>query len=132
MKYFQGPWLNRKRDMVNVDKYIKLFGKSVLYDLGAAGGTPPPFVFLEGEISIVTFEPEPKAEVAGNAINCSSAVGPEHLKTLYVNRRPTTSSLLRANKVIVDRYDWTKQFPDQGDIFETLEEIILWFFLFAN
>lgn len=109
--------------MAKVEEYTKLFGKPILYDLGAAGGTPPPFVFLEEELPIVTFEPEPNAEVTGNAINCPLAVGPQNLKTLYVNRRPTTSSLLRANKPYVDRYDFIRQFPGQGDIFETLKEI---------
>lgn len=121
--YFKGPWLRREHNKQASEHFESTFGKLCLYDLGASGGTPPPFLFLGKQLKVVTFEPEPDATVESEAINCPVAVGPRNLDTLFLNRRPTTSSLLRPNPVIVDRYDWSIQFPDQGNIFETVKEV---------
>jgi hypothetical protein len=43
------------------------------------------------------------------------------LTTLYLNRRPTTSSLLKPHNRIVERYDFSRIFKEEVDIFETID-----------
>jgi FkbM family methyltransferase len=123
MSYFNGPWQARVPSATRGELFSAIFPSLTLFDLGAAGGTPPPFLFLGNKLQVVTFEPEPSAVVEVNGINCPEAVGPTKYKTLFVNRRPTTSSLLKPNRRIVDRYNWERNFPGQGNIFETVREI---------
>jgi len=120
-EYFNGPWLERERNTANMDVFRNIFqGKPCLFDLGAAGGTPPPFFFLGDNVDVVNFEPDKRAKCEGNRKTYPIAIGPKDLNQIFLNRRPTTSSLLPANKRITDRYDWSRIFGSNADIFETL------------
>ena len=56
--YFKGPWLHREPDRTHRDEFAALGPKIVFFDLGAAGGTPPPFCFVPDSIEVVNFEPD--------------------------------------------------------------------------
>ena len=47
------------------------------------------------------------------------------MKTLYINRRQTTSSLLPPCKEVVDRYDFSEMFPAESRIFETVSTVTI-------
>src|SRR5258708_3540083 len=114
--YFRGPWTNRTPDAARLRAFRDVFpGKPCLFDLGAAGGTPPPFLFVQAEIDIVNFEPDKRARTEGNRTTYPIAVGPAELKTIHLNKRSTTSSLLPANKTVTDRYDWQRLFDNTDD-----------------
>ena len=56
----------------------------------------------------------------GTFRNFSAAVGPKEKSKIYLNQRPTTSSLLPPYKSVTDRYDWEYLFRSPEDIFETV------------
>jgi FkbM family methyltransferase len=121
--YFNGPWLSREPDAGHRKAFDELGPKIVLFDLGAAGGTPPPFCFVPDSIELVNFEPDGRVECAPGEQQLPVALGPKHLRRLNLNRRPTTSSLLDANANIVGRYDWSVIFGEAVDIFETMRTV---------
>lgn len=123
MNYFDSEWKKRKPHTYNLDKFYSLGSPVCLYDLGASGGTPPPFCWVLGGIKLVNFEPNVSAEVEGSGTNCSIAIGPREMGTLYINRRQTTSSLLPPCQEIVSRYDFSKMFPEGAEIFETTSKV---------
>ncbi len=118
--YFSGPWRYLPARKKNRRQFAELGSEICLYDLGAAGGMPPPFCFVPEAVHLVNFEPDRRleTEVAGQTLPV--AIGPGNLNRLFLNRRPTTSSLLRANKQVTDRYDWSALFRDSADIFQTV------------
>jgi len=121
-RYFHGPWVHRELNQKNLKQFAEAFrAQVVLYDLGATGGTPPPFLFLGDHVQTVNFEPDERGSMDPSGVNLCVAVGPEHLNTLYLNRRPTTSSLLRPNQRVNGRYDWQPVFGSDADIFETID-----------
>lgn len=124
--YFEGEWKHRAVNQSRRNGFTSLVpnGRSLcLYDLGAAGGTPPPFLFLGDSLTVVNFEPDKRGSdtIDSGQVNIPIAIGPRDLTTIYLNRRPTTSSLLPANKKVTDRYDWSQIFRQPDDIFETIE-----------
>jgi FkbM family methyltransferase len=121
--YFNGPWLQREPDQAHRDAFAALAPKIVLFDLGAAGGTPPPFCFVPDSIELVNFEPDGRIACEPGQERLPVALGPKHLRQLNLNRRPTTSSLLDANSEIVDRYDWEAFFGVPIDIFERVRTV---------
>jgi FkbM family methyltransferase len=121
--YFQGPWLYREPDAAHREAFDSLGSKIVVFDLGAAGGTPPPLCFVPGSIEVVNFEPDDRIGCAPGDERLPVALGPKHLRQLKLNRRPTTSSLLDANTQIVGRYDWSVLFGEAIDIFETVRTV---------
>ena len=121
--YFKGPWLHREPDRIHRQEFVALGPKIVFFDLGAAGGTPPPFCFVPDSIEVVNFEPDDRVGCASGDKRLPVALGPKHLRRLNLNRRPTTSSLLDANSDIVDRYDWSVLFGEPVDIFETVRTV---------
>jgi FkbM family methyltransferase len=121
--YFQEPRLRRERNNKPLDSFKRTFPDQLcLYDLGAAKGTLPPFRFLKNEITMVNFEPDRRSTTAEGGINLPLAIGPANFNTIYLNRRPTTSSLLQPNRKIVDRYDWRPVFGSSEDVFETIAQ----------
>lgn len=93
-----------------------------VYDLGASGGTPPPFCWVEDGLTLVNFDPDSRAVLAEGKRNYSVAIGPKGMNTLHVNHRQTTSSLLPPCRDIVDRYDFSA-FPEGQDIFKTIDTV---------
>ncbi|MGF1448118.1 MAG: FkbM family methyltransferase [Opitutales bacterium] len=118
--YFQGSWQTKQRDGHALSAFANLGRRLVLYDLGAAGGTPPPFCFIPKQLETISFEPDQRASTDKNGRRLSIAIGPKHLQTFYCNRRPTTSSLLPSNHAVTGRYEWSRLGEPQADIFETL------------
>lgn len=118
--YFRGPWRYLPPRKRNLRDFISLGPEICLYDLGAAGGMPPPFCFVPEAVQLVNFEPDRRLDTEEGGQDLPVAIGPSHLRSLFLNRRPTTSSLLPANKQVTDRYDWSVQFRDSADIFETV------------
>jgi len=119
--YFKCSWDKRKKNSENFSYYFNVFEELLcLYDLGAAGGTPPPFLFLEDNLRLVNFEPDSRSTVEGTFRNIAAAVGPKDKSEIYLNQRPTTSSLLPPNKSVTDRYDGEYLFGSSEDIFETV------------
>jgi hypothetical protein len=118
--YFKGEWNSRKPHNAHLNAFLSLGDPLCVYDLGASGGTPPPFCWLLDGIKLINFEPNSSAEVEGSGKNCDIAIGPDSMKTLYINRRQTTSSLLPPCEDIVNRYDFSKMFPDEPRVFETV------------
>jgi FkbM family methyltransferase len=121
--YFNGPWLRREPNQACGAAFAALGPKVVFFDLGAAGGTPPPFCFVPDSIEVVNFEPDDRIGCAPGDEQLPVAVGPKHLRRLNLNRRPTTSSLLDANSDIVGRYDWSVIFGEAIDVFETVRTV---------
>jgi FkbM family methyltransferase len=91
--------------------------------MGASGGSPPPFCWLLDGITLINFDPDTRAEFENSGRNCGVAIGPQAMRTLYMNRRQTTSSLLPPCEEVVNRYDFTKMFPEEPRIFETVSII---------
>jgi len=121
--YFKGEWSSRKPHKLNLNRFLSLAEPLCVYDLGASGGTPPPFCWLLDGITLINFEPNTSAEVEGSGRNCNMAIGPHSLRTLYINRRQTTSSLLPPCEDVVNRYDFTKMFPEEPRVFETVSTV---------
>ena len=119
-EYFKGSWLNQKKKTGNIERFADLLGDFTLYDLGSAGGTPPPFCWIKEKIKIINFEPDPRSESDNQGDTVPIAIGPENLDKLYLNRRETTSSLLQPNRKVINRYDFTPIFGNVKDIFETV------------
>ncbi len=120
--YFRGSWQNKQRDPQALKTFAQLGRRLVLYDLGAAGGTPPPFCFIPKQLQTISFEPDKGASTDKHGRRLSIAIGPKHLQTFYCNRRPTTSSLLPSNHDITGRYEWSRLNEPAADIFETLRQ----------
>ncbi len=118
--YFRGPWRYLPARKKNRKAFTALGPEICLYDLGAAGGMPPPFCFVPEAVHLVNFEPDQRLDTAQAGRTLPVAIGPGNLRSLYLNRRPTTSSLLKANKQVTDRYDWSVLFGDPADIFQTV------------
>ncbi len=70
--YFQGPWLRREPNRAARAAFAALGPKVVFFDLGAAGGTPPPFCFVPDSIEVVNFEPDDRVECARGTISSQS------------------------------------------------------------
>jgi len=119
--YFDGPWRDLPRNQTNAAKWCALSSNLAFFDLGSAGGVPPPFCWIPEWTDIVNFEPDPRGASSSEGETLPIAIGPQSMTRIYLNRRPTTSSLLRPCRRIVDRYDFSKIFEDEGDIFETVE-----------
>jgi hypothetical protein len=119
--YFRGPWQDRQPHHENRRRLAELARPIRLYDLGAGGGTPPPFCMLLEAVEPVNFEPDERTAVEQGQDNLPIAIGPSHLTELHLNRRPTTSSLLPACRRIVDRYDWSVFGHTETSIFDTIE-----------
>ena len=120
--YFQGPWSKFRENKKNRELFFNASEeKLTFYDLGAAGGIPPPFVFIKDAISVVNFEPDKRSSMEGDFRNLDIAVGPEYLNQIYLNKRPTTSSLLPPQRRITDRYDWEYIFKSKENIFEAID-----------
>ena len=120
--YFQGPWSKFRENKKNRELFFNASEeKLTFYDLGAAVGIPPPFVFIKDAISVVNFEPDKRSSMEGDFRNLDIAVGPEYLNQIYLNKRPTTSSLLPPQRRITDRYDWEYIFKSKENIFEAID-----------
>lgn len=120
VNYFAGEWSSRVSHRAHLDAFLSLGDRLCVYDLGASGGTPPPFCWLLGGITLINFEPDSRAQTGGSGTNCDIAIGPQAMRTLHINRRQTTSSLLPPCEDVVNRYDFTKMFPEETRIFETV------------
>ncbi|MGF1485101.1 MAG: FkbM family methyltransferase [Opitutales bacterium] len=120
--YFRGSWQHKRRDPRAAIEFAELGRKLVLYDLGAAGGTPPPFCFIPEQLETISFEPDQRARTDEFGRRLSIAIGPKELTTFYCNRRPTTSSLIPANREITCRYEWSRLNEPEADIFETVQK----------
>jgi len=118
--YFQGPWQHHEKNTRNLARFSSLGGKLSVYDLGSAGGTPPPLCYILENIRLVNFEPDQRPGSQTDSPGLDIAIGPRQYRTLYLNARPTTSSLLKPNHRIVDRYDFQRLFGDVSDIFRTV------------
>jgi hypothetical protein len=121
--YFKGEWSSRKPHKENLKTFLSLGDPICVYDLGASGGTPPPFCWLLDGITLINFEANSSAEVERSGRNCDIAIGPPSMRTLYINRRQTTSSLLPPCEDVVNRYDFTKMFPEEPKVFETVSTV---------
>jgi FkbM family methyltransferase len=123
VKYFSGEWDLRKPHKEHLKMFSSLGEPICVYDLGASGGTPPPFCwFIEG-IRLINFEPDSHGVMEESGRNYNIAIGPRELKTLYINRRQTTSSLLPPFDDVVSRYDFSRLFPEEPRIFETISTV---------
>lgn len=60
--YFDDSWRRWKRSEVRTDAFFRLAPSLSFWDLGSAGGTPPPFCWIEDKLAIVNFEPEGRVE----------------------------------------------------------------------
>jgi len=120
-EYFKGTWQNRIRNEVNTSRFLSLTDTLYIYDLGSTGGTPPPFCWILDGIQIINFEPDPRGYSEPSARTLPVAIGPHYLDKIYLNRRPTTSSLLKPNRTVVERYDFSRLFGGKGDIFDTID-----------
>ena len=122
--YFHGEWSGRELNQARVESFAQFTAAEPIcfYDLGAAGGTPPPFLFLGKTIHVVNFEPDSRSveSLDNTQTTIPIAVGPKDLRTIYLNKRPTTSSLLPPNTQLTDRYDWSVIFGQNDDIFELI------------
>ena len=123
VRYFSGEWDSRKPHIEHLDVFRSLGDPICVYDLGASGGTPPPFCWLLDGITLINFEPDIRGEMEETGRNCNVAIGPQTMRTLYINRRQTTSSLLPPCEDVVNRYDFTKMFPEEPRIFETVSTV---------
>jgi len=124
MTYFSRAWSGLPVREAFVRDFCSKMDGFTLYDLGSAGGTPPPFVHLLPHIEVVNFEPDPRSDSEPHTRTIPVAIGPESHRTVFLNKRPTTSSLLRPNRMVTDRYDWNQVFHCEcGDIFETVQTI---------
>ncbi|MBC2606930.1 FkbM family methyltransferase [Pelagicoccus albus] len=123
MPYFTGIWEHLESNQTALSEFSRTFGNFTLHDLGAAGGCPPPYCYATNCIKLVNFEPVPNASVSAFGTSIETAIGPSELNRLYINKRPTTSSLLRPCKRVTDRYTFLPIFGKDDDIFETVEEI---------
>ena len=119
--YFKGKWQTLEKNQINSANFLSFGQRICLYDLGSSGGTPPPFCWILEGIDLVNFEPDPKADSEGGGSTLPIAIGPKRLNKIFLNKRPTTSSLLEPYKPVVDRYDFTRIFKNEGDIFHTVE-----------
>lgn len=123
MSYFKGDWSSREPHNEHLDAFLSLAPPLCVYDLGASGGSPPPFCWLLSGITLINFEPDSRATVEESGKNCAIAIGPNAMNTLYINRRQTTSSLLPPCADIVNRYDFSKLFPEEPRVFETVSTV---------
>jgi FkbM family methyltransferase len=123
VSYFAGEWCSRKPHKAHLNAFLSMGDPLCVYDLGASGGAPPPFCWLLDGISLINFEPNSNAEVEKSGRNCDIAIGPQTMKTLHINRRQTTSSLLPPREDVVNRYDFTKIFPEEPRVFETVSTV---------
>lgn len=121
--YFTGEWCSRAPNKEHLDAFLSFGNHLCVYDLGASGGTPPPFCWILNSLELINFEPDDRAELERSGKNYNVAIGPKKLKNLYINRRQTTSSLLPPCKEIVSRYDFTKMFPEEPRIFDTVSTV---------
>jgi len=121
-RYFKGEWEKLERNLANLKRFLDVGEKVTLYDLGSVGGTPPPFCWILEGVNLVNFEPDPRSESEPMGQSLQVAIGPRNMNTIYLNKRRTTSSLLRSNERIVSRYNFEKIFKDEGDIFHTVDE----------
>jgi FkbM family methyltransferase len=119
--YFKGQCTNRAPNAEHQSRFSDLGKNLCVYDLGSTGGTPPPFCHVLDGIELVNFEPDYRGDSEESGRTLSVAIGPPGHNTIYLNKRPTTSSLLRPQKRVVDRYDYEHNFKGQGDIFETVD-----------
>jgi len=119
--YFKGPWRYLPPRRRRWREVLALGAPICLYDLGAAGGMPPPFCYLPEAFQTIQFEPDRRLDTASGGRTLPVAVGPPGLTTLHLNRRPTTSSLLPPNRRITGRYDWRPIFGSPADVFETVD-----------
>lgn len=119
--YFQGPWSNAKPKQRELEEFCSLAPPICLWDVGSAGGCPPPFCWVIPGIRLVNFDPDERLPSDEAGANHAVAIGPPHLRTMHLNRRPTTSSLLPSNHKVVDRYDFSNLPPPGVNIFETME-----------
>jgi len=125
VKYFSGEWDSRKPHREHLDVFRSLGPPICVYDLGASGGTPPPFCWLLDGITLINFEPDTRGEMEETGRNCNVAIGPQTMRTLYINRRQTTTSLLPPCEEVVNRYDFAKIFPEEPGIFETVSTVAI-------
>jgi FkbM family methyltransferase len=123
MAYFNGIWNSLKKKAPAIEHLKSLSEKINVYDLGSSGGCPPPFCHIKEHINLINFEPDKRSESDEDGKTFPYAIGPENLNTIYLNKRPTTSSLLAANKSVVDRYDFSQIFKNEDpDIFQTIAQ----------
>ena len=118
--YFSGAWCSRIPNEENLKSFLKLGDSIRVYDLGASGGAPPPFCWIKNGITLINFDPDSRADFETTGINCRIAIGPKEFRKLYLNRRQTTSSLLPPCEDIIRRYDFSKMFPEEPRIFDTV------------
>lgn len=118
MTYFQKSWRSRNRHQSNFLKLLSVSEKICLYDLGSAGGVPPPFCYLTEIIDLINFEPDPRGISERNGETLPIAIGPKELDRIYLNKRAFTSSLLRPNMSVINRYDFKHIFPNENKIFK--------------
>ena len=122
LNYFKGEWCSRTPNVKNLNSFLSLGKPLCLYDLGASGGTPPPFCWIADGVLLVNFEPDSRASLVEGRRNYDIAIGPSEMRTLYINQRQTTSSLLPPCKEVVNRYDFSA-FPEGQKIFETVSQV---------
>jgi FkbM family methyltransferase len=120
--YFKGAWQHARPKPLEQQAFCRLGDPIVLYDIGASGGMPPPFSYIPEAILPVNFEPDERSDTVEQGERFPIAIGPEALRTFYLNRRATTSSLLRPNEKVVGRYDWNHITGNEDNIFETVSE----------
>lgn len=116
--YFKGVWESLEKNGGNRARFSTLGSNIVLFDLGSSGGTPPPFCWILENIKLVNFDPDRRLASEAGGINRQVAIGPSHMDKLYLNKRPTTSSLLPANLELTNRYDFKRLF-NFDNIFDT-------------
>ncbi len=122
LNYFKGEWSSRTPNVKSLNSFLSLGKPLCLYDLGASGGTPPPFCWIADGLLLVNFEPDSRASLVEGRRNYNIAIGPSEMRTLYINYRQTTSSLLPPCKEVVNRYDFSA-FPEGQKIFETVSQV---------
>ncbi|MFC2055702.1 FkbM family methyltransferase [Chloroflexota bacterium] len=121
--YFEDKWQKMDKDEPNISKFLSIGKKICLYDLGSAGGIPPPFCWIAEGIDLVNFEPDLRSnsDVTGNTMPV--AIGTKGMRKIYLNQRKYTSSLLKPYRPIINRYDFSRIFKNGGDIFHTVETV---------
>ncbi len=123
LRDFRCEWNSREPHKAHLNAFFSLGAPLCVYDLGASGGAPPPFCWILDGITLINFEPNSSAEVEVSGRNCDVAIGPQTMRTLYINRRQTTSSLLPPCEEVVRRYDFSKMFPEEPEVFKTVTTV---------